>query len=70
MVNVLTPEELLKLIRSEGRAVVGVDLAESPYCAIISCIFWDRDSTDLEATLNRKGYLLNRSQMRTYSLPL
>ena len=37
---------------------------------ISSCSFWDRDRADLEVTLNRNGYLLNRSQMRRYPLPL
>ena len=31
-----------------------------PYCVINPYIFWDRDRADLEVTLNRKGYLLNR----------
>ena len=70
MVDVLTLEKLHELIRSIGRAIVGVHLAGGLYCVISSCIFWDRERADLEVTLNRNGYVLNRSQRRRYSLPL
>ena len=69
MVNVLMLEELLKLIRSKGRAIVGVDSAGGPYWGI-KCSFGERERADLDVTLKRKGYLLKRSQMRRYSLPL
>ena len=70
MVNVLMLEELHELVGSKGRVTVNVNLAWGLYCVIRSCSLWDMDRADLEATLNRNGYLLNRSQMRRYSLPL
>ena len=41
-----------------------------PYCEMISSKHAHRDCADLVETLYRKGYLLNRSQINKYSLPL
>ena len=39
VVDVLTPEKLLKFNKSEGRVIFGVHLAVGAYCAFNSCIF-------------------------------
>ena len=40
------------------------------YCKMSSSNHAHRDWADLVETLYRKGYLLNRSQINKYSLPL
>ena len=69
MVDALMLEVLHELIRCKGWAIVCIDVAGGPYRDMSSCSIWERDRADLEFTLNRKEYLLNRSQMSRYSLP-
>ena len=42
----------------------------SPYWEMSSCRCMDSHWVDLVDTLYKKGYLINRSQMLRYSLPL
>ena len=43
---------------------------DAPYCEMSSCSLWDIEKADLDETLDRKGYLINRLQMNRYSLYL